>query len=400
MNGKESLSGRRISYVTSAWAGLEDVLDKGLKPKGMPAFFHPLHELAERGAQIDLVVLSDSNSSYENVESDYFKNTRVTVLPWPKGKSLKSIVLLFNTLIKLFQHLRGSKPEFIYALGTTGAFGVIIAKMLRVPVGVRIFGINKYYELYKQIGKARFALKSPLLFMLFKLRSKFILATDDGSNADKLNKQIGHRSNKFLFWKNGFDSGYESVQVNEQQPFLLYPSRISDKKQQIKALELIECLNALGEERITLKLVGHITEQAYFDKLMAVAKEKGLDERIEYHGSIEKKQLFGLMRESVAVLSLQKISNLGNTLIETLNCESIALSYNEPALNAFLEDGKSAILVNDVHDAAEEVIDLLNDPESSRAMRVEGKKALYSFFSTWEKRVDDELNEIACVISE
>ena len=345
MSGDFSFSGKRILYVTSAWAGLVDVLtSESSQPKGMPAFFYPLVELGRQGAKIELIVFSAQFIDKQKLTNTYFKNTSITIFPWPRGKSFRSIFMLLSSFFCMYLKAIKTKPDFIYALGTTGVLGVFVSKVLRVPVGVRIFGINKYFENYKELGRLKFILSSPLLFLSFRLKNKFLLATDDGSAADKLFHEIGSKDAKFLFWKNGFDSivlfDHKAI---EDKPFMLYPSRISDKKQQIKAVELLHLLDLNGCKSIKLKLVGHVTDQKYYDKVIEYAKSVGLQERVEFCGTFEKKVLFNHMKQAEVVLSLQKISNLGNTLIEALNCESVVLSYKEPSLEAFLENAIPAI---------------------------------------------------------
>jgi len=400
MSGDFSFSGKKILYVTSTWAGLLDVLTgESKQPKGMPAFFYPLIELGRQGAKIDLIVFSDQIIDKKKITDTYFINTTITILPWPRDKRVRSILVLFSSFFRLYLRAKRKEPDFIYALGTRGVLGVLVSKILKVPVGVRVFGINKYFEYYKALGTFKFILRSPLFFLSFRLKSDFLLATDDGSVADKLFQEIGSKDTKFLFWKNGFDPIvlFDHKEI-VGKPFMLYPSRISDKKQQIKAVDLLYALDIKGYKSIRLKLVGHVTDQKYYDKVFEYANSLGLRQRVEFCGTFEKKVLFNYMKQAEVVLSLQKVSNLGNTLIEALNCESVVLSYKEPPLEAFLENGESAILVDNLSSAADAVLSILNRPELAVKMRRSGKSALYSEFDNWDNRVCKELALIKSVI--
>jgi glycosyltransferase involved in cell wall biosynthesis len=401
MYGNFSFSRKKIVYVTSAWAGLIDVLtgDRN-QPKGMPAFFYPLIELRDQGAIIELIVFTSQLSNRQIVSSIYLKNISITILPWPYRKSIFLLFVLIYSFIQMHLVIKKAKPDFIYALGVTGVLGLISSKILNIPVGVRVFGINKYFKNYMTFGKIKFIVSSPLLFLLFRLKSDFLLATDDGSSANKLFQKIGNKKSKILFWKNGFNSDilFSDKDV-EDKPFILYPSRILDKKQQVKAVELLHFLDLKGCKSMKLKLVGHITSQKYFDQVFEYVKSVGLQGRVQYCGTLDKKELFSHMKGAEVVLSLQKTSNLGNTLIEALSCESVVLSYKEPSLEAFLKNGESAILVDNISSAGVAILAIQEHPALAIRLRKQGKKALYSEFENWNDRISNELAQIYDVIT-
>ncbi len=231
--------------------------------------------------------------------------------------------------------------------------------------------------------------------MLFSLRSKFILATDDGSRADKLNQIIGNKKNTFYYWKNGVQIEIGAIaKLVDSGAFLFYPSRIAEKKQQVEAVKLLHSLRQKGNDKLSLILVGHISDQQYFDEVFCYAKYLGVEKQVVYKGLMEKDELLSYMKHAQAVVSFQKVSNLGNVLIEALSCESLVVSYDEPALSEFLVHGESAILISEIDEAANILNKIFSDSEMNYKIRKNSKVALLSMFDDWDKRVRSEIELI------
>jgi glycosyltransferase involved in cell wall biosynthesis len=398
-NGQRSFKGKKILYVTSDWSGLQDLLTcEYSKPKGMPAFVRPIKALAMSGAEIELIVLS-KNKAEGSVPCSYFDNTHITILRWPDRKSLDAIYFLAKSFWSIIKLVNSLKPDFIYAQGSKGVLGQIVARLFSIPVGVRVFGVNTYLYKYESLGRIKFSLKSPFLFLSFWLNSHFLLATKDGSPSDKLYNAIGNKKTKFLCWKNGFDQITELNSMDDvDSNYIFYPSRIADKKQQTKAVELLYHLKRAGVQKIKLIMAGQITEKKYFNKIFALAESLSVGEFVEYYGVMEQQKLLNYMHNAQAVVSFQKVSNLGNTLIEALSCESIVVSYNEKSLTDFLIDNESALLVDSMDEAATKLIKLMKDPVLTSNVRKNAKKALFVEFDSWEVRVEKELNLILDVL--
>jgi len=384
-----------IIYVTSDWSGLKDVLlEKGATPKGMPAFFKPLVELNRLGVKVELIVLT-SEFQQDDVSSDYFTNTHITVLPWPSSKSFKATYDLIYSIYKICAIIKSVKPFFVYSLGPKGVLGTIAAKITNTPVGVRVFGINTYYEKYQAQGELKFALKSPLFYLMFKLRSNFILATNDGSPSDLMNQKIGRKDNVFECWENGFD--FPDINLNNAtnaSSYLIYPSRISKKKQQLEVVKILEKLHYLGHNEVKLLFAGHLTDKKYWEQIERYIEDARLSDHVQYLGSLDKQALFKYMHEAICVISIQKVSNLSNIVLEALSCNAVVLSFREPALCRFLEHGKSAILINDVEEGAFFISKLMQNARLEAEIRVNGRKALEMYIDTWDERIKRELNLI------
>lgn len=394
-----SLKGENILCVTSEWSGFTDIFEDK-EPRGMPAFFKIIEGMSKQGAKVYIIVFSESlRTGVRKLKLN--SNIHIIIILRWELKKIKSLILFTINSFKIFFITKKINPSFIYSLGVAGYMGKISSFLLKKPIGVRLFGINKYYKKYIEIGKIRFFFNSPLIFSIFYFKNNFILATDDGSRANDLFNSLGNKETDFYFWKNGYDSNYnlKNFKSDKKNPYIFYPARIAEKKQQIIAVNLLNELLNRGYSSFHLKIAGHITDKKYFNSLINYASKLRVESRVEYCGILNREKLLRFMNESVAVLSLQKISNLGNTAIEALNSKSVFLSYREPALEKFLENKKSAILIENIDEAVEEIGNVFNNVDYNSKIRKNGQSALKSNFWSWEERIQKEIGLIKLTMS-
>lgn len=392
-----SFKNKKILYVTSEWSALTDVLSgESEKPRGMPAFIKPLQAFKKEGADILLIILSDSE--IRSVKSVILNGIYIKKIIWPSSKSAKGVLKLILCFKQVYKIAKEYAPDFIYSMGSAGALGLLVAKLIKVPVGVRIFGTNIYYPRLKQQGTLRFIMSSPLLSLLFRCKSDFILATNDGSESDQIYRLIGNKKSKFKFWRNGVDLPVEVKKKQGYQDSIFYPGRICEKKQQVKAVQLLAKLHAAGEKKIKLLLAGHVTEPAYLEEVFVVAKKLGVDKKVKYLGTIETSDVYQIMASSLAVLSLQKVSNLSNVLLESLACGAILISYDEVALSQILQKDTSAILITSIDEIVPKLCEIKKDPQKEVAMRNQAKIVAQTQLVSWSKRIEEERKLIIDVI--
>ena len=151
------LQGENILYITSEWSGLTDVFKKK-EPRGMPAFFNTLNGLSMEGANVRIIVFSESlKTGVIKIQINSYRYVTI-ILPW-ELKAIKKPFVLLKNIYRVFFITKKIKPSFIYSLGVAGYMGKVPSILLKIPIGVRIFGINKYYKIYTKIKKFRFLMK-------------------------------------------------------------------------------------------------------------------------------------------------------------------------------------------------------------------------------------------------
>lgn len=176
--------------------------------------------------------------------------------------------------------------------------------------------------------------------------------------------------------------------------FLYYPSRISVKKNQIAAIKLLQLLIKKTNLKIDLILSGQISDNKYYSFLVEYIKKNNLNSCVKYVGVLNKKDVYLKMKKSLAVLSLQKISNLSNILLEALYNKSLVVSFKEKLLNEFLENSKSAILIKNIDEGVNEISKIMNNKGKMNLIKKEGKKKLEEHFLQWNIRAKKEIELI------
>jgi len=395
MNAKQNkLKKKKILYVTPCWSGLKDVLNKSnYSPTGMPAFFKVLETLSKRGNLIKIIMLTSEKKYLLKKNFIKLENVDIECLHWSVKNIFKSIFLILINFFKITLLIKKNNPDFVYCLGSVGVLGLIPAKLMNIAHGVRYFGINFYYAKYLKKKKLKFLLNHPFVFFSFYIKSNFFLLTNDGSPGNLLFKKIGNKETPFYFWKNGFDDFVlKKKKIKKQKNlFLYYPSRISVKKNQIAAIKLLQLLIKKTNLKIDLILSGHISDKDYFLFLRKYCENQNLNSQVIYEGILKKEQVYLRMKESLAFLSLQLVSNLSNSLLEALYHKSLVVTFKEKSINKFLKNGKSAILINNIEEAANEISKLVNNKKRMSMLRELGKKSLEKSFMSWDMRVKKEI---------
>jgi glycosyltransferase involved in cell wall biosynthesis len=183
------------------------------------------------------------------------------------------------------------------------------------------------------------------------------------------------------------------------QPYLLYPARITRWKQQHLAVEILEKLHKKGI-KIKLLFAGHMDDSNYWNEIQQKVRMLNLDDYVNYIGTVNKNQLYCLYNNAFAVLSLYKYSNLGNVVIEALTQGSLVVSLNDGSLDHIIINGYNGILVDNMDQAAEQIMFLMESPDSANKIRRNAKQKARMDFKTWEERSDEEINLIINAVSD
>jgi len=391
----------RILYVTTVWTGLHEALFEGtLKPKGMPAFLRPLQALVDGGALVALLLVAQGQPHHLRVQLEWLKKVPVVgFLDWKRG-SLSRLTNPLN-LYNLVRRILHEHPfDLVYVHGPSLATAVGAARSRGVPVGHRIYGTMFLRPLLRH-GLWGAALRQPLEYLTYRQKKSFLLATDDGSGADRVQQKVRPGSAAFYYWHNGVDRVPEtSVQAptefapgQEGRPFLAYVARLDYWKRQDIALELIAELQRRGLI-VHLLVAGQTHVPDWLEELRLRSHTLGISHLVHFLGVVDSAQRTWLFREAVASLSFYDVSNLGNVFHEMLAAGAVVLAKNDGSLNKFLVDGENGFLVDNVEQAAERVAGLLSHPDRGSVLRKNARDSSSRLMLSWSDRVDRELGLI------
>jgi glycosyltransferase involved in cell wall biosynthesis len=373
----------------------------------MPAFFKPLLALVAEGHEIDVVVADPTNGPPPRSPAERLGVRSLVCVPWrmdsPAGKA-RSAWALYSAISR-----RMPEAEFVYCHGAIGTLGSVVARRAGVPCGARLYGVHAIAGDLQARKEGRFsdrllaAFRRPLQYFAFRIPKRFLLVTDDGSCGAMVQDRVGAPKFRFHCWMNGVD--LEPAQPLEAldpdaDPILFYPARIGRKKRQHLAIELLSKLPVEHRGRVRLKLAGHTNDEAYAAELGELAASLGVGAQVEFLGSIPKTEVARLSREAVAVLSVQRHSNLGNAALEALVRGSVVISVNDGSLDCVVRSGESGFLVEDMTEGAEVVGRLLESPELRLQIGQAASVSARSTLQSWEARVRREVEEVLSTSSE
>lgn len=396
----------RILYVTGLWSGLADVLYEHSAPRGMPGFIRPLKALIERGHEVELLVLNQLPREL-GIGVDWLRPEQLTVVnPGLRWLGMYGAAIGFFGCV--LERLRLKKYDFIYGQGTMGALGVLAANRRGLPCAQRLYGISYFRREFTagslpRLRRLRVFLRHPLHYMAFSLPKAFLLVTNDGTQADVVNNQIGNRDTPLLFWFNGVDIKPDNVQLaqtdgRDGKAVLLYPGRIDRFKRQHLAIEMMARLQEAGEEGLKLVFAGHDYDRQYRSELDHEIAVQGLSQNVEFIGPVTRERLQELYQACLAVLAFYDVSNLGNVAIEALANGAALISLADGSLSGIVRHGESALLVNDMAGAANAALQLVSDTALRERIRRGATAAAEQHFESWDARTAREVAQIEQVI--
>lgn len=394
-----------ILYVGNLTTPLEEILSGKSESEitGWPAYFFPIYKLLHEGNNIDFAFISQLD--HYNIKVNWFREEQIVVnINYSKekkekfgviSKALYAFIGRIKYFILLNRCIKNNGYDFIYCQEAAGAIGNILACIYRIPCGVRFYGdtirvgnqITTKYNFISKYGAVTFFILKPLVFFEYRLKKSFVLTTADGTNGDKTYELLSHHKKNydFYFWKTGVnkDFPHPDIDIDNEisgKKFIAYPSRIDGIKRQDLAVDVLAKVHSLGQY-IHLYLIGAICDYTYYNDLLNKISKYGLQEYVHFTGSIPQEKLKYYAINAVANVLTGDYSNRGNVFFEIFSIGSVVISFDDGSLDEYLINGSSGFLVNNSHEMAEEVVNLLSIPGlrekiSSTALEVAQEKVL------------------------
>ncbi len=372
----------KVLYVGGLSGPLKDILSGKKEDEITHAaqFFHPWYQLVKKGHQVDFIVASNFNEPI-TINVDWFNEDNLyanvydpySELPWYR-RIFRRIKRFAKLLYYTNKAVKQNKYDFIYCLTYyEGLAGNIIANMRGIPCGMRSMG-TMLNEDFKQHGVTGTAWRRPIEYLMFKMKKKFILMTDDGTKGDVVYNEWKPQPEKydFHFWKTGIDmtqiDQLHSDTTIPQHDYLFFAARIEQWKRHDRVIKTLHLLHQQGR-KLHLYFAGKIQSHAYNDEIKSLISEYQLDEYVHFIGAIKQVDVKLMAYHAAANLSMYDVSNLGNVFFEIFSIGSIVIGINDGTLDDYLIHDKTGFIVNDEQQACDIIADLLNDPKKVEEIR-------------------------------
>lgn len=375
---------KRMIVISNLWSGMIPILFEGkVKSSGMPAFFNFFSSMCRNPEfHTTFYFISDRVIKHDKKINSFYSNCDIYIIN-PKYR-----ILIIPKLIYVFVSILFSNSKLVYGHGSYGSLAGLISLISRKSNIRRIYGTFFTSEDFSSLlRKIRTLFKYPLGFLMYYLKHDLIIITNDGTHGDEVYKTIHKNTDKLLFLVNGVDKQKKVTKEFISNRYINYIARIDSWKQQHLAIEAFKESKYLQENYI-LRLIGPVYDSEYYDKIVDKIKD---EKYIEYIGPVSHEEILKYHSDSILSLSFYTISNLGNSLIESLALGIPVVSNN---VNSSLDyvNGLTINLKNydigEIKNKLEFVLTNKNKLLSQHEYIVEN---FDSRFKNWDERINIEI---------
>lgn len=393
----------RILYITFDNPAVETILggmhDEMLS--GLPAFYFPFKMLLERGHTVDMLLFCDQEKTV--TESKHFKAENLILVQPKRHGALASVELPLLLAKAAREQMQKEHYDFVYGMTEGSHMAVREAEKLGIPCALRQYGTQEMANVLEAIpsmAKRRAKALKDYTYITLSMQSKksFLLATNDGSRADKLYDMLGIREKKFpfYFWTSG-------VAIPETQPVVDYETqgnypqtydpmvlsminRIADVKRQDRAVQILGELHRRGYP-FHLYFIGDVSSQTMLDATNKAIEENGVADYVHFEGGKSQNECRQYACNSFATL-LPCEWNRVNIFYEVLGEGTVIVTNDNHSIDEFIEPDVNCLLYDedDFAQAAEKIIALTKDPERMKAMRAAAHQTAKEKLMSLEKR--------------
>jgi glycosyltransferase involved in cell wall biosynthesis len=380
--------------------------------KGGPALYKTLNGYASRGWQTFFITGNQkgngtSNSINENIQVIRFDAPSLKYLTQVRklgflGKLLWWLYFQVIVFIKAQKIYSKTKIDIVYGYEI---YGVPVARLLsvlwKVPMVSRFQGsILRLVWMNKFLWRVR-AWEHLIAFKMAS-NSDLVIMTNDGSQGDKLLRQMGVKNEKIRFWMNGLDmesfsklpsakEARESIKIFNKN-VLLSISRLMKLKRVDRIINALP--EILKEHPDTILLIlGTGPEQ---DQLEQLTVKLGVKEYVRFEGAVPHSKVPEYLAATDIFLSFYDWSNVGNPLLEAMMAGKCIVTLNNGDTAQFIKNKENGILLEyDQLSKLPEVINLLlSDISVRNLLGANARKFALKNFWSWTDRIDAEIREV------
>lgn len=387
----------KILFILSFYSALQNSIENDIwKPEGMPAVNKLFERLYDKEINFDVIFTENKSKRklVRGVRNNKFNNTFYIYSLNIKHKfylKILNIVTILKFIIFIKSFIRKNKSTLIYVDRSNFLIAAILS-FLGYKVSLRFHGVSNFYSNYKSL---KFKLLNPLNFFGLWAPFKIILSSDDGSPAHFFLKKFRQSSKKFIL-KNGVDN---FMHQNTDKIFknnfltLIFVGRFSSDK---GIIEFMKTLIKLNENLINVNSI-IIGDGPLKNKVDSIIKDYNL-KNVHLTGQIDHSKIYSYLKIADIYISLNKIGNMSNTVLEAFNSKKCIAVLDECkktkrdiTTKTFFKDNLIYIRRDDIVDDLFKKIIMLNRPKNfiKYQNRVINSKIK---ILDWKTRIDNEIN--------
>jgi len=178
----------------------------------------------------------------------------------------------------------------------------------------------------------------------------------------------------------------EEFRCEENEPYLLFPSRLSEIKRQHLAIEAMAHVRSAGK----LVLVGEPDSETYKERLESLVEEHGIQDRVEFRGFVDEQEKLSLYGNCRAVIFPPVDEDYGYVTLEAmLSSKPVITCPDSGGVMEFVEDGRSGIVsAPEASELGHAFERMLAEPLTAVEMGREGFEIYRASDISWDRVVD------------
>jgi glycosyltransferase involved in cell wall biosynthesis len=288
------------------------------------------------------------------------------------------------------------RPALTYGILPTGALAAAaVGRREHVPNVTRLFGTH----LAPVHGAALVGHAWELA--AFKVPAQLVIVTDDGTQGDVVARRLKVPEERFRFELNGVGEEFRTrANLPEPREVKLELGLDPDTALFVFAhhlipshhpLVLVDAAGALARDGVAAAIVvaGDGGERAALEEAI---RRRGLEGRLVVLGNVAREQVRRLLAAAAAVVSLDELSNLVNSVLEALALGVPVVATDTGGTRRLLADGENSLLLPrpDGEELAAALRRLVEDGALAAQLRAGAAETARARLESWDERMARE----------
>jgi glycosyltransferase involved in cell wall biosynthesis len=406
--GGDLMPPRKKILIISPWASRWS-LGAGA---GVSDDYYFIEKLTKKGYELHFVAPRGENPSelpFDNLYIHGYPNFFGTTSWWPTGLKRLLWPLLFNLIVTaaVLRTARKIKPDFVLGHSHYSSFpGFITKELLRIPTGVKLFGVMDL--VHSEWSAWKYHFKNVEQIFALKLPHDVWIILDDGTKGRDAALRHGVPDSKIRWLPNGINMEWmdrscdastfrSKLDVPPDAVVVLFLARLVESKRPEMLLHAIPRILQLASSRCVFVFAGDGSSRKTCER---IAQTFGIKADVRFAGAIPHDEVPDLMAASDIFVSTSNLTNAAIPTCEAMVCGLPVVAFDVGDTRAFVHDGDNGIVVDDgnVTGLAEAISRLADDPGVRRRMSERAKQIAAEKLTSWDRRTDMELDIINAIV--
>ena len=395
----------KILFITSFYSAVKlSVNSNSWNPSGMPAITKLFERLHEKSHRFDNIYIERSDNSFkinENLGSRF--NNKIIVISLSNKLNIKffrylkntynSLVVLYYSIMQLFKN----HYDLVY-IDRANIFTGAILSFFKYKVILRLHGVTDFYYDY---NKFFFKILHPITLLGLKYKFNHIICSNDGSPGLYFLKQFtNHKRSTLLL--NGVNKhinnksdiiNRKNLLIPDNTIVFLFVGRLTNDK------GIIDFLNAMLDLKLRqIDFFAIIIGEGLFHTRILKSIESNNLNNILLLPKVNYMDIHHYYNLSDVYVSLNKLGNLSNTVLEAINAEMCIVTldkskklFKDISTYNLLKDSVLYVNREKLRQSLYEIFNFLLD-DHSNILKMKNKiKKPKKLLNSWDIRIDREI---------